>query len=397
METAATNFDWKPRMKITRIEALPVNVPLKPELRTKTSHGEHVTSPYVIVRVHTDEGLVGLGEATVAPRWTGETSVGCVAAINGLIAPALVGEDATQITSLTHKMNRVIKLNPFMKASIEMALWDLAGKAAGVPVYQLLGGRVRESVPIKMVIGAFDIPHSVGLAERFLSEGVRCLKIKVGPNPELDIERVRAVREFAGADVPIGIDANCGWSVTQASQMLQHLEEFDILFAEQPIPVENISDMASLRRQSNIPIMADESVFTMHDAWQLTQAHAADILSVYPGKHGGIQATLEIANIAKAAGIVCSMGSNLELGIATAAMLHVGVAVPTIASELYPGDFIGPLYHESDLLETSLTLGPSTATVPEGPGLGVQLDEEQLEKYRNHTAGAADLSASSAS
>jgi muconate cycloisomerase len=384
-------------MKITRIEAIPVNVPLKPELRTKTSHGEHVTSPYVIVRVHTDSSHVGLGEATVAPRWTGETSVGCVAAINGLIAPALVGEDATRITSLTQKMNRVIKLNPFMKSGIEMALWDLAGKAAGVPVFQLLGGRVRESVPIKMVIGAFDIPQAVSLAERFLDEGVRCLKVKVGPDPEQDIERVRAVRERAGAEIPIGIDANCGWSVTQASQMLRRLAEFDILFAEQPIPVENRADMAALRRQSSIPIMADESVFTVHDAWQLTQAHAADILSVYPGKHGGIQATLEIANIAKAAGIVCSMGSNLELGIATAAMLHVGVAVPVIASELYPGDFIGPKYHEADLLKTPLTLGPSSALVPEGPGLGVELDEEQLEKYRDRTASAADLRASSAS
>lgn len=384
-------------MKVSRIEAIPVNVPLKPELRTKTSHGEHVTSPYVIVRVYTDSGHVGLGEATVAPRWSGETSIGCVAAINGLIAPALIGEDATQITRLTQKMNRVIKLNPFMKSGIEMALWDLAGKAAGVPVYQLLGGQVRDAMPIKMVIGAFDIPHAVALAERFLNDGVRCLKVKVGPNPEQDIERVRAVRARAGADVPIGIDANCGWSVTQAGQMLRRLAEFDILFAEQPIPVENQADMAALRRQSSIPIMADESVFTVHDAWQLTQSHAADILSVYPGKHGGIQATLEIANIAKAAGIVCAMGSNLELGIATAAMLHVGVAVPTIASELYPGDYIGPLYHEADLIKTPLTLGPASALVPNGPGLGVELDEAQLEKYRDHTAVGSDLRASSAS
>jgi L-alanine-DL-glutamate epimerase-like enolase superfamily enzyme len=381
-------------MKINQIEAIPVNVPLKPELRTKTSHGEHATSPYVIVRVHTDDGLIGLGEATVAPRWTGETSIGCVAAINGLIAPALVGEDATQITKLTQQMNRVIKLNPFMKSGIEMALWDLAGKAAGVPVYQLLGGKVRESMPIKMVIGAFDVPHAVSLAERFLNDGVRCLKVKVGPDPEQDIERVRAVRERAGSDIPIGIDANCGWSVTQAGQMLRRLAEFDILFAEQPIPVENIADMPALRRQSSIPIMADESVFTVHDAWQLTRSHAADILSVYPGKHGGIQATLEIANIAKAAGIVCSMGSNLELGIATAAMLHVGAAVPTVASELYPGDFIGPLYHEADLLKTPLTLRPSSAVVPEGPGLGVELDEDQLERYRDRTT---DIRATSAS
>lgn len=384
-------------MKISRIETIPVNVPLKPELRTKTSHGDHVTSPYVIVRIHTDDGCVGLGEATVAPRWTGETSVGCVAAINGLIAPALIGQDATQITSLTQKMDRVIKQNPFMKSAIEMALWDLAGKAANVPVYQLLGGRVRESVPIKMVIGAFDIPQAVALAERFLNMGVRCLKVKVGPDPEQDIERVRAVRKFAGAEIPIGIDANCGWNVTQASQMLRRLAEFDILFAEQPIPVENRADMAALRRQSSIPIMADESVFTVHDAWQLTQSHAADILSVYPGKHGGIQATVEIASIAKAAGVVCAMGSNLELGIATAAMLHVGVAVPTIASERYPGDFIGPLYHEADLLTSPLTLGPSAAIAPDGPGLGVSLDEEQLEKYRDRTIDVDSLNAISAS
>ena len=127
--------------------------------------------------------------------------------------------------------------------------------------------------------------------------------------------------------------------------------------------------------------MADESVFTLNDAWHLTAERAVDILSVYPGKHGGIQATVEIANVAKAAGIACSMGSNLELGIGTAAMLHVGAAISTIDSERFPGDFIGPIYHETDLLKTPLTLGPEAAQVPDGPGLGVELDEELLQKY----------------
>lgn len=370
-------------MKITQVEAIPVNVPLKQGLTTKTSHGEHIDSPYVIVRVHTDAGLVGLGEATLAPRWSGETSPGCVAILRGLIGPALVGEDATQISLLRQKMDRVVRLNPFTKAAVEMALWDLCGKATGVPVYQLLGGKVRDEMPIKLVIGSFDVPKAVDLAKQFLDRGVKCLKVKVGLDPEQDLERVRAVRELAGPHIPIGIDANCGWTVPQARRMLKQLSEFDILFAEQPVSTADRQALATLRRDTDIPIMADESVFTLNDAWHLTAERAVDILSVYPGKHGGIQATVEIANVAKAAGIKCSMGSNLELGIGTAAMLQVGAAISTIDSERFPGDFIGPIYHETDLLKTPLTLGPEAARVPDGPGLGVELDEELLLRYRD--------------
>ncbi len=382
-------------MIITEIEAIPINVPLKPGLTTKTSHGEHVDSPYVIVRVHADSGLVGLGEATVAPRWSGETSPGCVAAIEGLIAPALVGEDPTQVNRLRSKMDGVIRLNPFTKAAVETALWDLTGKAVGVPVYQLLGGKVRDQLPVKMVIGAFDVPKAVELASQFLDMGATCLKVKVGLDPEQDLQRVRAVRELAGPSIPIGIDANCGWTVPQATQMLNQLAEFDILFAEQPIPTADIDELAELRRRTNIPIMADESIFTLSDAWRLTSNRAVDVLSVYPGKHGGIAATVEIAHAAKSAGVVCSMGSNLELGIGTAAMLHIGCAVSTIASERYPGDFIGPHYHEADMLKTPLSLGPPCARVSDAPGLGVELDEEQLEKYRDHSGVAKRMGSSS--
>jgi muconate cycloisomerase len=375
-------------MKITGIEAVPINVPLKTGMTTKTSHGEHATSPYVIVRVHTEEGLVGLGEATVAPRWSGETSHGAVAIIHGLIAPALQGEDPRRVNHLRRRIDSVIRLNPFTKAAVEMALWDITGKAAGVPVYQLLGGKYRDEMPIRMVVGSIDIPQAVSLAGQFLEQGVRCLKVKVGLNPEQDIARVRAIRELAGPDIPISIDANCGWSPLQAKQTLRRLSEFNILFAEQPIPTGDPSELAELRRQIDIPIMADESAFTSGDAWRLTSERAVDIVSVYPGKNGGIQNTVEVVHAAKAAGIPCAMGSNLELGIGTAAMLHLGAALPTIASEQYPGDFIGPLYHQADMLKTPLTLGPAAAQVPDGPGLGVELDENQLEQYRDHSTVA---------
>ncbi len=369
-------------MRIVRIEPIPINVPLKKGLTTKTAHGEHVDSPYVIVRVHTDEGLVGLGEATLAPRWSGETSSSCVAALRDLISPALVGEDPRDITRLRGRMERVLKLNPFTKAAVEMALWDLRGKSLDVPIYELLGGKMHDELPIKMVIGAFDVPKAVQLAEQFLDWGVKCLKVKVGVDPESDVARVEAVRSAAGPDVPIAIDANCGWNLATARRTLECLEEFDILVAEQPIPPGDVEAFADLRSATTIPIMADESVFTLTDAWVLTAARAVDVLAVYPGKHGGIAATLELAHVACGAGIACAIGSNLELGIGTAAMLHVAASNPTIDSKTFPADLIGPLYHEADMLTQPLELGPTAAHVPSGPGLGVELDEEALARWR---------------
>ena len=167
--------------------------------------------------------------------------------------------------------------------------------------------------------------------------------------------------------------------------MLARLEELDILFAEQPVGVHDPATMADVRRSTTIPIMADESIFTLNDAFHLTRHHAADILSVYPGKHGGVQATLEIGHVARAAGIVCAMGSNLELGVGTAAMLHLAVAEPSIDSETYPADLLGPLYHDADMITEPLSIGPVTAKPPSGPGLGVELDEDQLARYRTDT------------
>lgn len=378
-------------MKITHVETISINVPLKPDMTTKTAHGRHSTSPYVLVRIHTDEDLVGLGECTVSPRWSGETRPGCASVIEGLLAPELIGRDPRNVQALRFRMDRVLKRNPFTKAGVEMALWDLAGKAAGVPVYQLLGGKVRDSVRIKMMIGAFDPPKAVELARRHLDWGVTCLKIKVGLDPEEDFQRVKAVRDEAGPDVPITVDANEGWDLATARRMLVRMEPLNLLLAEQLIPGGDPVALADLRRGSAVPMMADESVFTQTDAWNVASRHAADIMSIYPGKHGGILPTIEIAHMAQVAGMACAMGSNLELGIGTAAMLHVGVAARAIASEKYPGDFIGPLYHQGDLITEPLKLGPDVAIPPDGPGLGVELDEEQLKLYRDDSNVAKSI------
>jgi len=372
----------KTTMKITRIETIPVCVPLKKGLTTKTAHGEHVDSPYVIVKVHTDDGIIGLGEATLAPRWSGETQAGCLAAISQLIEPALVGQDPTQINALRQSMDRVLKLNPFTKCAVEIALWDIAGKAVGKPVYQLLGGKLRSEIPVKLVIGAFPPEHVRRLAEQFLTWGVKCLKVKTGITAAEDVARVKLVREIAGPHVPITIDSNCGWSLSTAKSVLAEMERLDVRLAEQPIPPGDPLAMAEVRRSTSIPIMADESVFSLSDAWGLCVNHAVDVLSVYPGKHGGIGGTLEIANLAKAAGVVCSIGSNLELGIGTAAMLHVAAAMPALDAESYPCDLVGPVYHAHDLLTEPLSIGPAVARVTDGPGLGVELNESLITQYR---------------
>ncbi len=369
-------------MKITRIEAIPVRVPLKAGMTTKTAHGDHHTSDYVIVRVHTNAGIVGLGEATVSALWSGETSKSTVAAIHDLIGPALVGADPSRVTAIRKRMDFLIKLNPFTKSAVEMALWDIAGKALEVPVHQLLGGKIHDVIPTKMMIGAFDLPRVRVLAEQFLGSGIRCLKVKVGIDLAGDIARVRAVRELAGPDIPITIDANCGWNVTTARIALEQLRPYHLLVAEQPIAPGDVEAMAYLRMVGGIPIMADESVFTLADAWNVLRAHAADVISVYPGKNGGIAASIEIAQVAQAAGITCHVGSNLELGIGSAAMLHLAAAVPNIDSATYPADILGPHYHETDLLTEPLALNPDGARVPDGPGLGVELDEEQLRLFR---------------
>lgn len=372
-------------MKITAIEPIPILVPLSQGLTTKTAHGEHIDSPYVLVKVHTDEGLIGVGEATLAPRWSGETSPGCVAVLRDVLAPAIIGSDPRDVRDIARRMGKAVRLNPFARAAVEMACWDLAGKAAGVPAYRMLGGRVRESAPMKMVVGAFEVPKAVALAQRWLDWGVEHLKVKVGLDVAQDIERVRAVRELAGPHVSIGIDANCGWDLGQARRALRALEELDVSFAEQPVNTDDPRALAAVRVATTIPIMADESVFTPQDAISLVRHDAADIFAVYPGKNAGILGSLAIADIAASAGLTCSIGSNLELGVATAAMLHLAVSSPGIDSERFPGDLLGPLYHEADMITEPLDLGPVVARPPDGPGLGVSLDEDQIERFRDRS------------
>jgi len=370
-------------MKITRIETIPVEVPLNPARPMRTSWGTHKTSPFVFVKIHTDADIVGLGEVSCTPLWSGEDHRTATHFIAEFLAPALIGEDPTAIERLTRKMNGAIAGNPFTKSGLEMALWDILGKAAGLPLYRLLGGPVRAFVPTKYSISGLEPEKAAELGSWAVEQGFRAMKVKVGLDPEQDIARVRAVRRAIGPEIRLGIDANAGWSPRVAVQTIRRLAEFDLFFAEQPVSASNPAWLADVRRQVSVPVMADESVYTLQDAIAIVRAEAADILSVYVGK-GGIGPARKIAAIAEGAGLVCTVGSNLEMGVASAAMIHLAMATPGIGAEEFPCDIIGPFYYDESLLAEPLPIVGGQARPLERPGLGVELDMEKLERYRAH-------------
>ncbi len=369
-------------MKITHIETIPVQVPRNPHRAIRSSLGYTTASTFVLVKVFTDEGLVGLGEVSCDPVWSGEDHVTSAHYINNFFAPLLIGENPTEVERLTAKIDRRIRGNPFTKSALEMALWDILGKAVGLPVYRLLGGPVREFVPTKFSVSGAEPEKAAEIAAWAVSVGFKAMKVKVGIDPESDVARVRAVREAVGQDVRLGVDANGGWLPRMAIQTIRRLYEFNIFFAEQPVPPLDVAWLADVRRHVQVPIMADESVFNLQDAMAVVRAEAADVLSVYVGKGGGIGPARKIAAVAEAAGLTCTIGSNLEMGIASAAMIHLAMATPGIGAEEFPCDIISPFYYEDDLLTEPLPIKPGEARPFEKPGLGVELDEEKVERYQ---------------
>jgi L-alanine-DL-glutamate epimerase-like enolase superfamily enzyme len=370
-------------MKITRVETIPVKVPIRDQFLIRGSLGLHTESPFLLLRVHTDQGLTGLGEVSCTPVWSGEDQVTAGHIIACFLGPAVEGEDPRDIERLTAKMRRAVAGNPFTKSGVELALWDILGKAAGLPVYRLLGGKVRDTVPIKMSVSGAEPKRAAQLAEWAVGQGLTALKVKVGIEPEGDLARVKAVRAAVGAGFRMGVDANGGWSPRTAIQTIRRLvDECGIYFAEQPVAPLDVQWMADVRRNVTVPVMADESCYTLQDAMALIRAEAADILSVYVGKGGGIGPARKIVGVAEAAGLTCTVGSNLELGIASAAMAHLATATMGIGAEEFPCDILGPLAYEEDLLTEPLEFRDGAIRAPDKPGLGVELDESKVARYR---------------
>src|SRR5437899_5517369 len=186
--------------------------------------------------MRTGEGITGLGEVSCTPRWSGEDQVTAAHFIDTILGPLIAGQDPRDVEHLSAALGRALAGNPFTKAAVEMAMWDILGKAAGLPVYRLLGGPVREFVPTKWSISGLEPARAAEIAVWAVEQGFRTMKVKVGIDPEQDVARVRAVREAIGSEVRLGVDANGAWDVAAAIRMVNALREFDIYFVEQPVP-----------------------------------------------------------------------------------------------------------------------------------------------------------------
>jgi muconate cycloisomerase len=369
-------------VKITAIETIPVSVPIAPSRAIRGGRGAHTESLFLFVLIRTDEGITGLGEVSGTAIWSGEDQITADYVIRSFLAPMLIGADPTEVERLTGRFRYAVAGHPFTKAAIEMALWDILGKVAGLPLYRLLGGAVRDFVTTKFSISGLAPEQSAEIALWAKELGFTTMKVKVGIEPEGDVERVRAVREAIGPDVRLGVDANGGWAPRVAIQTIRRLQEFGIFFAEQPVAPLDVAWLADVRAAVEVPVMADESVYTLQDAMAIVRAGAADVLSVYVGKGGGIGPARKVAAVAEAAGLTCTIGSNLEMGVASSAMIHLAMATPGIGAEEFPCDILSTFFYDADLLAEPLPITAGTARPHEKPGLGVELDEEKVARYR---------------
>lgn len=362
-------------MIITHVETYAVRIPLRPERRMISSLGQHTVSDYVLVRIGTDAGIEGVGEATVMPRWSGETVWGCQALIDRLFRPALLGCEVSAIEEIDRRMEGICKHNWFAKSAVEMACWDAWGKITGRPVYQLLGGACRPlTFRCRFSMGAYDLDRARSTAANRVAAGFTTIKVKVGGEPDADLERVRAVRETIGPKHDIDIDANCGWSADTAIRKIKALKDCRLALVEQPTPDGDYAALARVRRETGAVIMADDMLFDLVHARELFRNEACDVLNVYPGKQGGLSRAQRMIELAAANNVACTIGSNLEWDVATAAMGHLIVACPNMQVDRYPGDALGPAYHEFSIVRNPIRIEGPEVTVPDGPGLGVEVD-----------------------
>jgi muconate cycloisomerase len=366
-------------MKITRITTHQVEIPLKPSRRMISALGQHSVSRYVLVRIETDSGIEGVGEATVMARWSGETAWGASAVIDHVFTPLLIGCDPSDIPAIDQVMDRAAACNWFAKSAIEMACWDIRGKSEGKPVYELLGGAVRPlAITCRFSMGAYPIDRARKRAAELVEEGFETIKVKVGTEIDEDVARVTAVRETMGGERDLVIDANAGWDAATAIEAMRRMKDLDVGLFEQPTTKGDFHALAEVRREISCPVMADDIVFDLPDVIECIRHEACDVISLYPGKNGGIRKAWEMAEWAGQHGVACSIGSNLEFDIAAAAMCHLVVACPNMQVETYPGDILGPDYHEARVATNPISVNGPVIETPTGPGLGVEVDWNEV-------------------
>lgn len=360
-------------MKVTSIESWLVEVPQTPPIAPYQSRYQAgTTADAVIFRVETDEGHHGWGE-------TPQRIVGG-SAFDGGEGPGMLeqlrGWDPFEVERLyTEKLLD----GDYLQSGIEMAFWDIIGKATGRPLYQLLGGAVRSTdIELAACMGIQPYDRAGEIARLYVDMGFTTLKTKAGRDPQEDLNMVRGVRDAVGDALKLRIDPNQGYAPDIALQLAKDLEAYGLEYFEQPVPKEELAGAAKIRRETATPVALNEAVTTLEAVLDILRHEAADVLLPDTHQCGGILATKKVAALAEAAGIPCVMHCCHDLGPKTAAMLHIAVSTPcfSLANDCtYYGI-------EDDITREPFAIERGRMRVPEGPGLGIEVDLEKVERYR---------------
>jgi len=383
------------KMKIQSVDAFAFRLPNRRSFKWAGLNVE--LGNFVLVRIRTEDGLVGYGEATPLPDWggdfgrrSGETLATVISMVKDIFGPALLGTDPTAVTAARQIMDRLVVGNPYAKCAVDIALHDLWGKSVGQPVYQLLGGKVRESVPVAHMIGLMPEADAFQEGVAAALDGVRALQIKGGVDAERDIRLVHTLRRELGEGVTLRLDANQGFGAAKrARAVVERLVEAGVDLVEQPTT--GLTYLAEVTAQARVPIIADESCWDVNDALDVARHRAADCLSIYLAKAGGFAGARAVAAVAEALRMPCDVNGSIESAIGNAANIHFALAQPavTLASVIpisapsgaHPYAVAGR-YYEDDVVSEAFEVSGGALLPLDRPGLGIEIDEVRLAKYR---------------
>ncbi len=354
-------------MKITDIELGMLRVPLKTPFKTALRTVDTVED--IVVLVRTDSGHTGYGEAPATAVITGDTHGSIIEAINTFIKPRLIGQDISNLNRICALIESSMERNTSAKAAVEIAIYDLWAQLHGAPLYQMLGGG-DPVITTDITISVDYIDKMVADSLSALERGFESLKIKVGKDIGLDIERVKAIHAAVEGRALLRLDANQGWTAKQAVYAMNALENAGVVLEllEQPVKANDLAGMKYVTERVNTPVMADESVFSPHQVFELIQHGAADIINIKLMKTGGISNAIKIADIAALHGVPCMIGCMLESSISVAAAVHLAAAKSDAISKV---DLDGPSLGQFNPVEGGVIFNESEITITDAPGLGI--------------------------
>ena len=325
--------------------------------------------PTIFTRIELDNGIVGWGEAVPDQNVTGETWHSTYDVIVHELAPLLIGKSPFQIDAIHQQWDAQILGSPSAKAALDIALYDAMGKCANLPLYELLGGRAHDTLIVPRVISIKTPQEMAEDAKRYVAEGYKHIKIKVGTDAKADIARICQVRDAIGEDAYLRVDANQGWSRTEALQVIEATQHCAVEWYEQPVKAHDYRTMRHIRESVSSAIMIDEGVQSMHDLTEVIREEAADMLNIKLMKAGGIYRALGLASLAESANMPCQVGSMVESAIATMAGAHLSMSRTIIETN----EMVGPLMFTQDVAE--VPFDGEQLLLTKAPGLGIEVDE----------------------